>query len=228
MKYFEQLDTSVKYMYSTEYFSGDYNHNIYIMRAKEDDSRKPKFYIRATSNINGEEVIQGYMYFYLDYENKTSDFIGIKVHEQYRNLNISSLLISIWIDLCLNNGIDFLGSNKKQRKPFLIFLLKKFGFEIFDKNLYRTSKDVISICRKDDDRSKLLLFRDAKHERDFRESKIYHEDNYKILTSLDGVDHLDDIVMPLQGFRRKNISYDLIDYDKADVKVKRILKNHRK
>ena len=109
MKYFEQLDTSVKYMYSTEYFSGDYNHNIYIMRAKEDDSRKPKFYIRATSNINGEEVIQGYMYFYLDYENKTSDFIGIKVHEQYRNLNISSLLISIWIDLCLNNGIDFLG-----------------------------------------------------------------------------------------------------------------------
>ena len=160
------------------------------------------------------------MYFYLDYENKTSDFIGIKVHEQYRNLNISSLLISIWIDLCLNNGIDFLGSNKKQRKPFLIFLLKKFGFEIFDKNLYRTSKDVISICRKGDDRSKLLLFRDAKHERDFRESKIYHEDNYKILTSLDGVEHLDDIVMPLQGFRRKNISYDLIDYDKADVKVK--------
>ena len=104
----------------------------------------------------------------------------------------------------------------------------KLSFEIFDKNLYRTSKDVISICRKGDDRSKLLLFRDAKHERDFRESKIYHEDNYKILTSLDGVEHLDDIVMPLQGFRRKNISYDLIDYDKADVKVKRILKNHRK
>ena len=37
MKYFEQLDTSVKYMYSTEYFSGDYNHNIYIMRARDDD-----------------------------------------------------------------------------------------------------------------------------------------------------------------------------------------------
>ena len=228
MKYFESLDTGVKSTYSTDYFSGDYNHKIYLMKANDDGSHKPKFYIRATSNINGEEVIQGYMYFYLDFDNKTSDFIGIKVHEQYRNLNISSLLISIWIDLCLNNGIDFLGSNKKQRKPFLIYLLKTFGFEILDKTLYRTSKDVISICRKEDDKSKLLLFRDDKHERAFKESKIYYEDNYKILTSLDGVEHLDDIVMPLQDFRRKNISYDLIDYEKANVKVKRVLKNHQK
>jgi hypothetical protein len=34
--------------------------------------------------------------------------------------------------------------------------------------------------------------------------------------------------MPLQDFRRKNISYDLIDYEKANVKVKRVLKNHQK
>ena len=58
--------------------------------------------------------------------------------------------------------------------------------------------------------------------------KIYYEDNYKILTSLDGVEYLDDIIMPLQDFRRKNISYELIDYDKANVKVKRVLKNHQK
>ena len=50
----------------------------------------------------------------------------------------------------------------------------------------------------------------------------------QIITSLDGVNHLDDIIMPLQDFRRKKICYDLIDYDKANVKVKRVLKNHRK
>ena len=31
----------------------------------------------------------------------------------------------------------------------------------------------------------------------------YSEDNYEILTSFDGVTHLDDIIMPLQDFRRK-------------------------
>lgn len=228
MKYFESLETGVKKIYSTEYFSGDYNHKIYLMKANDDGSHKPKFYLRATSNINGVDVIQGYLYFYLDFEYKTSDFIGIKVHEEFRNLNISSLLVSLWIDLCLNNGIDFLGSNKKQRKPFLIYLLKTFGFEILDKSLYKSSKDVISICRREDDTTKLLLFKDSKLERDFRGTHICKEDNYEILTSLDGVTYLDDIIMPLQDFRRKNISYDLIDYDKANVKVKRVLKNHQK
>ena len=228
MNYFEKLDTGVKNIYSESYFSGNYNHNIYLMRANDDGSNKPKFYLRATTNINGVDVIQGYLYFYLDFENKTSDFIGVKVHEQFRNLNISSLLVSLWIDMCLNNGIDFLGSNKKQRKPFLIYLLKTFGFEILDKDLYRTSKDVISICKRENDTSKLLLFKDSKHERDFRGSNICLEDNYEILTSLDGVTQLDDIIMPLQDYKRKNISYDLVDDDKASVKIKRVLKNHRK
>ena len=155
MKYFEKLDTRIKTTYSTDYFSGDYNHEIYLMKANDDGSHRPKYYLRAVTNINGVEVIQGYLYFYIDYDTKTSEFIGIKVHEEFRDLNIGSLLVSLWIDLCLNNGIDFLGSNKKQRKPFLIYLLKTFGFEILDKGLYKNSKDLISICRRDNDLSKL-------------------------------------------------------------------------
>lgn len=228
MKYFEKLDTRIKTTYSNDYFSGDYNHEIYLMKANDDGSHRPKYYLRATTKINGVEVIQGYMYFYIDYDTKTSEFIGIKVHEEFRNLNISSLLISLWIDLCLNNGIDFLGSNKKQRKPFLIYLLKTYGFEILDKSLYETSKDLISICRRENDLSKLLLFRDTRNETLFRATNIFDEDNYQIITSLDGVTHLDDIIMPLQGYKKKQISYDLVDYDKANVKVKRILNNHRK
>lgn len=228
MNYFEKLDTRVKSPYSSDYYSGDFNHNIYLMRATDDGSNRSKFYLRATTNINGEEVIQGYMYFYLDFDNKKSDFIGIKVHEKFRNLNIASLLVSLWIDLCLNNGIDFLGSNKRQRKPFLIYLLKTFGFEILNTDLYSTSKDLISICRRDNDFSKIILFKDSKHEQSFRATNIFREDNYEIITSLDGVNHLDDIIMPIQDFRRKQISYNLVDYDKAKVKIKRTLKNHRK
>lgn len=228
MNYFKKLDTGIKSTYSNDYFSGNYNHSIYLMRANDDGSNKPKFYLRITSNINGVDVIQGYLYFYLDFENKTSDFIGIKVHEQFRNLNIGSLLISLWIDLCLNNGIDFLGSNKKQRKPFMTYLLKTFGFEIFDTSLYDTSSDVISICRRDNDLAKILLFRDERNEQLFLSSNIYEKDNYEIVRSLDGITHLDDIIMPYQDYRRKQISYDLVDYDRAKVKVKRVLKNHRK
>lgn len=228
MKYFENLDTRIKSTYSKDYFSGNYNHEIYLMKANDDESHRNKYYLRAVTNIDGKEVIQGYMYFYIDFDTKTSEFIGIKVHEKFRDLNISSLLVSLWIDLCLNNGIDFLGSNKRQRKPFLIYLLKTYGFDILDKSLYEKSKDVISICRREEDTSKLLLFRDSKHERNFKQTNIFETDNYEIITSLDGVNHLDDIIMPLQDFRRKKISYDLIDYDKANVKVKRVLKNHRK
>ena len=151
MKYFERLDNGIKNIYSQDYFSGDYNHEIYLMKANDDGSHRPKYYLRAVTNINGVEIIQGYLYFYIDYDTKTSEFIGIKVHEKFRDLNISSLLVSLWIDLCLNNGIDFLGSNKRQRKPFLIYLLKTYGFDILDKSLYEKSKDVISICRRGED-----------------------------------------------------------------------------
>ncbi len=228
MNSFKSMNNGEKILYSKDYFSENYNHNVYLLKANDDGSNKPKFYLRATTIINGVEVIQGYLYFYIDLETKTSSFIGIKVLEDYRDLNIGSLLISMWIDLCLNNGIDFLGSNKKQRKPFLIYLLKTYGFEILNPSLYETSSDVISICKRQEDKSKILLFKDRKHEETFRRTNIYDSDNYEIVSSLDGVEHLDDIIMPLQDYTRKKISYDLTDYDKAAVKVKRTLNNHRR
>lgn len=228
MKYFMQLNEGYRKLYSVEYFSGDYNHNIYLIRANDDGSNKPKFYIKATTIINEIETTQGFLYFYIDFKNKTSSFIGVKVLEEFRNLNIGSLLISVWIDLCLNNGIDFLGSHKKQRKPFLLYLLKTYGFEIFDKSLYKTSGDVISICKRDNDTSKLLLFRDKKLERDFKSTNIFETDNYQIIKSLEGVNYLDDIIMPLQNQSLKNISYDLNDYNKANEKVIKVLNRHKK
>ena len=125
----ENLETGDKFLYSDKYFSGDYNQELYIKRSEDDGSNKPKYFINAYSNINGEIVRQGYIYFYLDEKTKTSSFIGVKVEDAYRDLNIGSFLIASWINLCLNNGYDFLGVNQKQRKPFLLYLLKTYGFE---------------------------------------------------------------------------------------------------
>ena len=228
MSCLDRVDINSRLLYSDRFYSGDYSHKIYLARANDDGSGKPKFYIWAMSNIDGKEIKQGYLYFYLDFENKTSSFIGVKVFDEFRNLNIGSMLVSIWIDICLNNGYDFLGVNKKQRKPFLLYLLKTYGFEILDMSLYQSSRDVISICRREDDFNKLLLFKDNKHEEVFRRTKIFNTDNYEIIDSLNGVSHLDDIIMPLQDLRRKHVDYTLLDFDKANVKVKSVINNHRK
>ena len=65
---FRTLEEDKKVLYSTDYFSGDYNHEFYIKKAIDDGSNKPKFYIRIYTRINGKLVSQGYIYFYLDYD----------------------------------------------------------------------------------------------------------------------------------------------------------------
>ena len=224
------LDCNEKKLYSDSYYSGDFDQNLYLVKAKDDGSHKDKYYIWATTKINGVEVKQGHLYFYLDHDTKTSSFIGVKVVDEFRNLNIGSLLISSWIDICLNSGYDFLGVHDKQRKPFLLYLLKTYGFDILDKSLYDTRKDVISVCRREDydDKSKLLLFRDFKHEKAFLGTNIYKSDNYEIIHSLDNVIYLDDVIMPLQGMKKNQVPYWLLDYDKANVKVKSIFNKHKK
>ncbi len=228
---FEGLEPDNKILYSTDYFSGDYNHEIYIKKAIDDGSNKPKFYIRVYTRINGELVPQGYIYFYLDYINRTSDFIGIKVLPEFRNLNIASLLISCWIDLCLSNGYKFIGVNHKQRKPFLIYLLKTYGFDIKNKDLYDTRSDVITICKSVDpeDYRKLLLFKDRKHESDFIKTNIYKTDNYEIIHKIeDDMYLLDRIILPLQSAKTNPINYKLMDRELGEIKTQMVLSRHKK
>ncbi len=230
MSYLEQLKTGDKSLYSDSFFSGDYNQSLYLVKANDDGSKKDKYYIWATTTIGNQEVKQGHIYFYLDHETKTSSFIGVKVTEKFRNLNIGSLLISSWIDICLNSGYNFLGVHEKQRKPFLLYLLKTYGFDILDQSMYSTRKDVISICRSPDftDKRKLLLFRDSNHEKTFEGTKIFKTDNYEIIHDLSDSIYLDDVIMPIQNIKRDNVPYWLINYDKAKVKTKTILERHKK
>lgn len=226
----ENLEPDDRQLYREGFVSGDYNQDLYIKRSLDDGSNKTKIYLSAFTRQNGEIIQQGFLYFYLDEELMSSDFIGIKVEEQYRNLNIASFLVASWIDLCKNNGYEFLGANEKQRKPFLLYLLKTYGFEIFDKSLYDTRPDVITICRSTDmlDKRKFLLFRDPKHEKVFMGTNVYKTDNYEIAHSGDGLILLDKVLLPLQNSRKSKTKYELWDEIKAELKANEVINRHKR
>lgn len=227
---FENLESGKRNIYSNDYFSGDYNQTIYLKKSIDDGSNKPKFYLSAFTNINGNQRLQGYLYFYLDYETKQSYFIGLKINPEYRNINMASLLISLWIDLCLNNGYDFLSTNKKQRKPFLLYLLKTYGFEILNRGLYLTSEDVIHICKSKDetDINKYLLFKNKQHEKAFTKTNSYNDDNYIIIPNENDIIIIDDIIMPIQNRSKNNVNYIFQDEEKGEKKVIKTLSKHKR
>ena len=223
------LKEGEKTLYQTGFYAGNYDEDLYIKKSIDDGSHRPKFYISVYTRINNELRQQGYLYFYLDYETKQSNFIGIKVEPEYRNLNIASFLIATWIDLCLNNGYK-LGVNEKQRKPFLLYLLKTFGFEILNTSLYETRPDVITCCRSLDysNKSKMLFFKDPKHEENFLKTNIIKEDNYQIIHSTNGIIRLDNIILPLQNMHHNPVHYELLDDLMAEVKTNITIAKHKK
>ena len=138
-----------------------------------------KIYWNDLSGSHSRENM-GYIYFYLDATSKTSSYIGTFVKPEYRSLGLASLLTAYWIKICLDDGYDFLTTNKKQRKPYLLHILKKVFFEIDDPERYRLSKHTIHIC-KDEEGQRFLLFKNDKFARSFQKGKIYRGDNYKIV-----------------------------------------------
>ncbi len=229
MNSLNNLTEGEKKLFKDGFYSGDFDENLYIKKAIDDGSGKPKFYISVYTNINGDLILQGYLYFYLDFENKQSNFIGIMVNKEYRNLNIASFLVANWIDLCMNNNYK-LGVNDKQRKPFLLYLLKSYGFEILDTSLYETRPDVITVCRSLDfsDKRKMLLFKDSMHENNFIKTNIFKEDNYEIIHSNEGIIMLDNVILPLQNRHKNSVHYELLDELLAEYKVQNTISKHTK
>ena len=134
------------------------------------------------------------------------------------------------INLCLNNGFDFLGLNRKQRKPFLLYMLKSYGFEVKNKKLYDKRDDVITLCKSMDkeDLSKILIFKSPKHEFNFIHTNIYKSDNYVIRHDDNGLLILDHIILPLQDSIVDPVEYKLLDYDFAKAKTEMVLNKHKK
>ncbi len=138
----------------------------------------------------------GYIYFYLDFNTKECHYIGMYVKDEYRNLGFASLLMSYWLQLCLDNDFYSCKTNKKQRKPFLLYLLKTYGFEIPNPTIYRISPHLISIYKDLDSSLKCLLFKNELQAENFKHSSIMHGDNYQIITN-PGLSHiyLDDVLL---------------------------------
>lgn len=230
MNLIKTMDIGSTLLYSDSYFSDNYNQILYLKKVPYDTTNRDKFYLNIYANINGNMVQQGFLYFYMDFDNNASTFIGLGVKEEFRNLNIGSLLIASWIELSLNNNIYYLDANKKQKKPFILYLLKTYGFEIFDKSLYDTRNDVITICKSiySFDKRKFLMFKDSIHEKLFMNTNIYTTDDYKIIHDLVDSYELDKVILPIQNRNRSLVKYNMLNRNWAEQKTKLVLSKHKK
>lgn len=156
--------------------------NITITRYHCDCDVYDRYYLRANMRGNDNRIKnQGYLYFYINPERRQSQFIGVGVSDQYRNKGIASLLISSWVMLSLDEDFSKLSTIAKQRKPFPLYILKKYEFELDNPNKYQTSPKVVHICKRENDDRKYIMFQNKQEETRFRNSNIMKTDNYMIL-----------------------------------------------
>lgn len=195
---------------------------IYFQKSHMRGNDRDQYFLKLFSlDENRAQICQAYIYFYLNSNTKTSDFIGVYVKPEYRNLGVASLLVSTWIQFCFNNGYNFLGTNKMQRKPFLVYLLKTYGFEILDNIIYQTTSNVIHICKLKNDNTKYLMFKNPKQKESFMRGKIAKEDNYKAIDQLGrNMNYLDSVILSRE--------YNLLDEHKANEKSILVLNKHKK
>jgi len=172
-----------------------------------------QYHINVNCTFQGKQEKVGYIYFYMDEILKESHFIGMYVSDNHRGHGLGTKLISAWLKLCWDNDFFNLATNQKQRKPFLLHILKKFGFEIRDTRRYDLSSSTICICRGLDPNKKYLLFKSSIQGADFQKQAIFERDNYEILPFKSEEYQIIDRVLPL------NI-YHLINHEEAYNKAK--------
>lgn len=214
MKFIANMEDQKRYLIDTCVYQ-DKTQKINLERSYFTNLNKYQYFIKAYI----KDDCQGFIYFYLNDLDNTSKFIGLYVKPEYRGNNIASLLIAQWISFCLNNNYDFLETNKAQRKPFLLYLLKTYGFELPNQKEYMTNKNVIDILRRDNDNGKYLFFRNPKEKIGFMQGKIVMEDNYQaILEFTPDFFYLDSIIL--------SRPYILDNEFKATEKTNLVLKRH--
>lgn len=142
-------------------------------------------------DFDGSSKLQGYMYFFITPDCNTANYTGTYVNPAFRRCGIAKKLMATWIKFCLENGIEDLKTIKRQRKPFLLYTLKGYSFDVKNKELYEGRS--IHICEKEG--RKALLFDDAAAKTIFLNSKIYMDDSYLVLDDLEDYHILDKVVL---------------------------------
>lgn len=202
-----------------------YNDNklkrIYLEKTYFPSKNTNHYFLKLYSiGYNGTLICEGYIYFYLDELTKESSFIGLYVKPEYRSAGIASLLVSYWLKTCMDNGYYKFTTNKRQRKPFLLYLLKKMGFEIEDETKYSLSYHTISLYQSPTSTEKYLQFKHEEYAIEFMKSNIAGEDNYSILpSSSDEFIYLDQVLL-------SNI-YTLKDENKAYTRSRRKIESYK-
>lgn len=103
----------------------NFSQQVFIEKSFFEQLGVDQYFIKLfTKNNRGDFINLGYLYFGLDFEENTSYFIGMYVKPEFRSNGLSTLLISIWIQVCLENGFYDLETISNQRKPFTIYALK--------------------------------------------------------------------------------------------------------
>ncbi len=103
--------------------------NVFVKPIISNPNELPKFKI-TLKNPMGMKIEKAYIYFYVDLEKYKSQFIGVSVNSSYTGRSYANLLISTYIDVCNQSHIYDLATHNKQRKPEVIHILKKFGYNV--------------------------------------------------------------------------------------------------
>lgn len=140
MSVLDNIEYDKNYIYDDSFCYKGLKQRICLQKSHMKQKNVNQYFLKAYVIDNSNLICQGYIYFYLNPLIKTSDFIGVYIKPEYRNEGLASLLVSAWIQFCLNNNYNFLGTIKTQRKPFLLYLLKTYGFEILDTNIIKYLK----------------------------------------------------------------------------------------
>lgn len=212
------LTSEYRALYNTCNFH-DLEQRIFFTKSYCPSNNQMQYFFHAYLHQGAKLINQGYIYFYIN--DNTSTFIGSFTNPEYRNEGINTLLISCWIKYCLDHDITILTTNKKQRKPFLVYLLKTFSFELKDISLYEINPFTIYICRKENDLNKYLYFKNAGQGRTFSQGKIMQRDNYKIIDTLShDIEVLDQVLL--------STPYYLSDENKAYNRSLSLIKKHER
>lgn len=196
MKLLENLPYKTNIVIKDDLIYQKFQQKIILSRHFCNVDPNDRYYLKLNAIVEDEIINQGYLYFYFHPEDSSSQFIGIAVNEDYRNCGVASILISSWIQFCLDSGYEDLMTSQKQRKPFLLYLLKKYFFVAEDVSDYELFRKLVYICKMKDSNCKGLIFANKQEETRFRNSNVMKADNYRIIDSLgEEIQMLDSVLL---------------------------------
>jgi hypothetical protein len=123
--------------------------------------------------LKHEGTTLGYVYYTSNEKKSESSFMGVEVIKDNRDMSLSNALFEIYFRICEENNVEIL-KTKNQRKPFTIYLLKKWGYE------YHRDVSHIDILPKTNNKLRIRFNNDEQRNR-FMNTRLYRSGQYEIV-----------------------------------------------